>query len=193
MDQTVRKNLAERFQTKVKCIFNDNLCFAFIFGSVAKGREERSSDIDMFICTVNELSMQQKTDFFNFYMNMHHEYGLNPDEEYPGEIVNLEFLMKNIDFVQTWVPHKEIKTYREFESVFWTAVLDEKKMAVTGDLAVLRNLEAHCNSMVKKWKRAVATGNVKYDIDELSLLDVLTREGYQFLVQHRPEVEDFLK
>lgn len=180
--------LEKTFEDGVSKIFQDNLAIAFVFGSVAKGREKKSSDIDMFICTVEEPSVKQKEDFINFYMKLHKEYGFVPDMEYPGEVVSMEFLHKNIDHIWDWIPYKEITTYREFEAVFWTAVLAEQKIAVVDKLSVLRDLEYRCNALVKKWKHMAASETVS-DIDERSLLDVLTSAGCQFLVQHRPEDE----
>lgn len=188
MNQNEMKRFERTFMDETAQIFGDNLAFAFVFGSIAKGREKKGSDIDMFVCTEEEPSNQQKDDFFNFYMKLHNEYGLIPDMEYPGEVVSLEFLHKNIAHIQSWIPHSEIATYREFEAVFWTAVLAERKIAVVDKLSVLCDLECRCNALVKKWKRMAASETVS-DIDERSLLDVLTSAGCQFLVQHRPEDE----
>ena len=188
MNQNEMKRLERAFKDEISKIFGDNLAFAFVFGSVAKCQEKKGSDIDMFICTAEEASTQQKEDFFNFYMKLHEEYNLTPDVEYPGEVVSWEFLRKNIDHIHNWIPHKKINTYREFEAVFWTAVLAEQKIAVVDRLSALRDLECRCNALVKKWKR-MAASEIVSDIDERSLLDVLTSAGCQFLVQHRPEDE----
>ena len=193
MNQCKINQLVQTFEDAVHEIFMDNLVFAFIFGSVAKGRYKKTSDIDMFVCTMNKPSAKQKADFFEFYMRMHQEYGFFPDKEYPGELVSLEFLQKNIEYIKNWIPHREIRTYREFEAVFWTAVLAEQKLAVVDGMSVLQNMEEKCNRLVKKWKRMVASVKTASDLDELSLLEVLTREGCKFLVRHRPEYGDFWK
>lgn len=193
MNQCKINQLVQTFEDAIHEIFKDNLVFAFIFGSVAKGRHKKTSDIDMFVCTVKEPSAEQKSDFFELYMRMHQKYGFTPDEEYPGELVSLEFLLKNIEYIQNWIPHREIRTYREFEAVFWMAVLAEQKLASVGKMSVLQNMEEECGRLVKEWKRMVASVKTASDLDELSLLEVLTREGCKFLVQHRPEDRDFWK
>lgn len=193
MNQHVMDHFVHTFEDGISKIFNGNLAFAFVFGSVAKRRDKKTSDIDMFVCTMNEPNTKQKADFFEFYMRMHQEYGFTPDEEYPGELVSVEFLQKNIEYIQNWIPHKDIDTYREFEAIFWTAVLAEQKIAVVDKISVLQNMEGRCNRLVNAWKRIATSGKIAFDISEHSLLEVLTHEGYQFLVQHRPKGEDFLE
>lgn len=187
MDRNV---VVKEFQTTIPYIFKGNLCFAFIFGSVAKEKETDASDIDMFVCTINEPSMQQKTDFNKFYMSMHQYYGCKPDEEYPGEVVSLDVLTQNINYIEKWVPQKVISTYREFEAIFWTAVMAEKKIAIIDKREVLDDMVNRCYDIVKGWKVKVSSRQFNTLLDELSLLEVLTEEGYQFSEQHRTELED---
>lgn len=186
MNTRKRKELEKIFCAEVGRIFEGNLCFAFIFGSVANNKENIRSDIDMFVCTMEEPNALQQKMFNEFYMKMHCDYGFVPDNEYPGEVVSLRFLQKSIDYIKEWSPQPKIKTYREFEAVFWTAVLAEKKIAVI-QIAdnVLSTLEKQCGELVLKWKLMVTNKVLSNDIYVSSLLEVLKNEGYKFLEQHR--------
>lgn len=186
MEYIRRKQLYCTFRSEVERIFESNLCFAFIFGSVSKGCEKATSDIDMFVCVDGEPSMQQRVDFLSLYMELHRAYGMVPDWEYPGELLSLESLLDNLDYIQNWTPYPKIETYREFEAVFFSAVLSETKAAVVQRNISLLDLEERCKVLARKWKMEVANGSVNCDIEALSLLEVLTCAGCVFLEQHRP-------
>ena len=192
MEAEVRDQLALAFTKGVAEIFKDNLAFAFIFGSVAKGKEKDTSDIDIFVCSKTKASAQQMKAFNDFYMNLHEEYGFYPDMEYPGEVVDLEFLDLNLDFIKNWNPCREqrkIRSYRCFEAIFWTAVLAEEKMAVSQRTDDLKDMEAKCKYMVETWKNTILGREKEYA--GMSLLDILSLHGYSFMDTHRPEIYRF--
>lgn len=145
----LKKVLYLEYNNMIKRIFSNNLYFSFIFGSYAKFKQKPLSDLDMFICTMEE-EKQQVKQFREWYFRFHYMYGLIPDFCYPGEILTkdkLEHIIntnKNIIF--------NLKNSSDlFDSIFYTQIFTDKKVMTCGNIYDLINYEKRFQKFVPEF------------------------------------------
>ena len=83
----IHKSIAQEviieFQKTIISLFKENLCFAFICGSVAKEKNRQKSDIDVFIAT-RKTDDKMMSNFKNWYLNFNLMFGFAPYHVYSG-------------------------------------------------------------------------------------------------------------
>lgn len=79
-----KQYVVSRLSREIHAYFKDNVSYAFIYGSFAKGTASRNSDVDCFICLKSE-SRKLKS-FVNDHTRLSKELGFVVDDQYPVEI-----------------------------------------------------------------------------------------------------------
>ncbi len=156
-------NFSSKFVDALSSIFKDNLIFAFVFGSFAKGSDLATSDLDTFVC-VKELRNPERLEYVRWVGACAKENELFFDSVYPCELVSfsqLETLMQKLP--STKISVREINTLETFDAVLWTEVLSGTKTCVTGDTAALNEFAKQCAPYPTQWKTKI--------LEELSVFD----------------------
>jgi aldehyde dehydrogenase (NAD+) len=147
--------------------FSNNLVFGFVFGSTALNRATNRSDIDTMV-VVNKHNTEQTTAYLNAIRELTNEMGMTYDSVYPTEIITkseldhmlLEAKTITFDAVGTsysfWLEDVQVRIH----------ALAGCKKGMTGDLALLREVEKATGKYPKLWKTAIVA-----ELDELALRD----------------------
>lgn len=142
----LKKILYLEYEKMIKRIFFDNLYFSFVFGSYAKSKQKISSDLDIFICTL-ENNEEKINQFREWYFKLHYMYGLTPDFCYPGEIITretLEYIIAtNKDITFSLNNSSDV-----FDSIFYTQIFSDKKAMTCGNTNVLLNYEKRMKQFI---------------------------------------------
>lgn len=142
----LKKILYLEYEKMIKRIFFDNLYFSFIFGSYAKSKQKTSSDLDIFICTL-ENNTEITNQFREWYFKFHYMYGLTPDFSYPGEIITKEklehIIATNKDIIFGLNNSSDI-----FDSIFYTQIFSDRKAMTYGNINDLLNYEKRMKQFV---------------------------------------------
>ena len=166
--------ITRAFPPAIRRIFEDQLCFGFVFGGFGKGYGGPGHDIDMFVA-VNQLAASAQAEFVSWYMALHQELRLPPDLEYPGELVLLGDLERRIRFLEASHIRPVIESQYEYESILWVDALSEEKLAfVSGpgiDMEQLDQLMKRAYSLMLKWRSEVILWRPE-PLSELKKLDL---------------------
>lgn len=146
----------QKFYDKIKIHFSDNLHFAFIFGSFAKGYAKQDHDIDMFIC-LKQRDLLKERQFIIWSKNLHLQYGLKPDIQYPAEIMTLTDLNEAISYIDVVELELKNNSQKLFDYTTWIQILADKKIAMMGDLQLLNELSIKCQQFPELWKKQILT------------------------------------
>lgn len=142
----LKKILYLEYEKMIKRIFFDNLYFSFVFGSYAKSKQKTSSDLDIFICTL-ENNTEITNQFREWYFKFHYMYGLTPDFCYPGEIITKEklehIIATNKDIIFSLNNSSDI-----FDSIFYTQIFSDKKAMTCGNVNDLLNYEKRMKQFI---------------------------------------------
>lgn len=145
------QNIEFEFRKKAIEVFGNNLAFAFIFGSYAKGIARANSDIDMLVC-VKEKNQTQEETFTTWYFELHNRLGRIPDCDYPVEILTTE----NLSNMSKALPKLKLDLYKNDSIVFdyttWAQIISDQKVAVVDTQYTLKNLSQEYSSYPEKWK-----------------------------------------
>lgn len=143
---SLKKILYSEYEEMIKKLFFNNLYFSFIFGSYAKYKQKVSSDLDIFVCMLEDDKELVKR-FREWYFQFHYMYGLTPDFCYPGEILTKEklecILRKNKDITFTLENSSDI-----FDSIFYTQIFTDKRTQICGNGADLLDYEKRFQKFV---------------------------------------------
>lgn len=142
----LKKILYSEYEKMIKRIFFNNLYFSFVFGSYAKSKQKTSSDLDIFICTL-ENNTDITNQFREWYFKFHYMYGLTPDFCYPGEIITKEklehIIATNKDIIFGLNNSSDI-----FDSIFYTQIFSDRKAMTCGNINDLLNYEKRMKQFV---------------------------------------------
>ena len=142
----LKKILYLEYEKMIKRIFFDNLYFSFVFGSYAKSKQKTSSDLDIFICTL-ENNKEKINQFREWYFKFHYMYGLTPDFCYPGEIITKEKL-EHIITTNNDITFNLINSSDIFDSIFYTQIFSDKKSITCGNINDLLNYEKRMKQFI---------------------------------------------
>jgi len=157
---STRKETEEKirrdFMNGVCKIFGDNLAFGFICGGFAKGFWDNDHDIDTFICVKKPINKETAKAYLEWYYNLHRKHNFPPDDDYPGEIVELDVLQKKLKLLYTLKLDLKVTDINIREAILWADMLVGKKMGL------LCTIPEVCNALQKefvcypeKWKTEV--------------------------------------
>ncbi len=144
------------FKRQIINIFGNNVEFAFIFGSIAKGIFQiQKSDIDTFVCLKTN-DLQKVRDFEEWIISFQYQLNLSPDLKYPSEIVTYQFLesvIKNLEDIRVAFSYSDLSV---FDRIFWVCILSSfrRKQAFIGGKEgriKLSNLVKKFRPYPKKW------------------------------------------
>jgi predicted nucleotidyltransferase len=142
------------FQRAAQEIFGDNLSFAFIFGSFAKGYGAQMHDIDTFVC-LHKKEMSSMHRYLSWLADQHNFFGLPIDHDYPAEIVD----MFDLNRMLTRLPDVSLKLTGNSSEVFdyavWAQVLSEEKKFDVGNRGVADFFKEECAPYPEKWHKQV--------------------------------------
>lgn len=127
--KTIQDLVSNSFIETVTRIFNSNLRFAFIFGSLSRGRSKNYSDIDTFIC-IKERKREQIDEYINWVFSISEFFGKIPDFIYPAEIMTFEELENSLGVLPTIKLFSTQNKPEVYDSVLWAHALSHAKLAI---------------------------------------------------------------
>lgn len=142
------------FAEQVRSTFGDDLRFAFVFGSFAKGFGRPGHDIDTFVC-VNKARPTPRQRFKDWLRDVHDRFGCLVDERYPTEIVpltRLEAIAANISSFSLSLD--KVNDADCFDVVTWVQIISDKKLFVTGSAGELGKFERVFSDTPRGWKES---------------------------------------
>jgi predicted nucleotidyltransferase len=147
---------SEELRKAVTSIFVDELVFAFVFGSFAKGFGKRGHDIDTFVC-VKRFNAAKERVYRAWLRDIHARYGCIVDERYPHEIVEHARLCQIERDVRSLVLAFDENDADLFDVVTWVQVLTDAKTCVVGSTSEVMRFEVSFAGVPETWKaRALA-------------------------------------
>ena len=163
------------FQEIAKQVFGNNLVFAFVFGSAAKGKllikGTETDDLDTFIC-LKMSDNNSSQDYLKRISSLHHKYNLKIDEKFPAEIVTLDTLDKAINAADSVIISADkLVSGLIFDHIFWIHALTDKKAGFIGDGKVV-------SQMIKKGRPYIARWSAEI-LDQLRRKEDLPKYLYQ--------------
>gem|GEM_PF-6130228 len=180
----IGKEFTREFQGAVRAIFGQNLVFAFIFGSFAKGYGNEENDVDTFIC-VQKCSDVQNKMYIQWIYEAHMRFGYSIDKLYPCEIVEewrLNQLVNEAPAISlsTNTPN-DSDTY---DSVAWVHIMADKKCCVLGDTNKVRFFELSFTPYPELWK-ALALEHIDNPIEHADKPPLFFLKRF-FVFEERP-------
>lgn len=152
-EKKIYLDIENSFKFKVKEIFQENLIFGFIFGSIAKRTAKfwtnKSSDLDTFIY-LKEHNPDQEVSFKKWLVKFQWECGLSPDFDYKTEIVTSQELEDSIGYLAGRSLDLNYNSEKKFDAMIWLAALADKKLAVVGNKKQLSILTKNTNKELKR-------------------------------------------
>jgi predicted nucleotidyltransferase len=161
--------ISNNFKKKVHDIFSDNLEFAFIFGSVAKGLATEDSDIDTFIAVKSHDSIQENK-YISWLRNHTSKLGMTFDEIYPAEIVTISE-MKNAWNMFVDLNSDEIIDGNSYDAFVWAEALLEEKCNYVGDTRKINSLLPIAGKSAKSMKNSIWSAFARSNHAVISGLD----------------------
>ena len=139
--------------------FKDNLKFGFIFGSAAKGKLKVNGpdrdDLDTFIC-LNEDDPQAIHSYKILLASLHRKFNLKLDDAFPTEIITLKSLEETLDSLdKITIDIDKVVTGKEFDEIFWTHALTDKKVGFVGDGKKMSSLIKKGTPYIHTWRNQI--------------------------------------
>lgn len=152
----IEEKIRKDFEDGVYKIFGDNLAFGFICGGFAKGFWDNNHDIDIFICVKKPISKETANEYLEWYYNLHKKHNFPPDDDYPGEIVELDTLQAKLELLHTLKLELEVTDINIREAILWADMLVGGKMGlVCNAQKIFDALQTEYASYPEKWKKKV--------------------------------------
>lgn len=153
--ETIDQILAE-VKVKLNEIFKDTMVFGFVCGGFSKGYADETHDVDIFVCTIGEISEEMEKTYLTWYFDLHKRFGITPDYDYPGEIVTFEKLTTTLKRLETLQLTLKIDDVLTKKAIIWADMITSKTAAETGagvqELYALKDTYAR---YPEKWKKEV--------------------------------------
>jgi acyl-CoA reductase-like NAD-dependent aldehyde dehydrogenase/predicted nucleotidyltransferase len=149
-----KKRICEDVRAALAHFFGSNLVFGFVFGSVAKGRATRNSDIDTMVVLECE-DKEQIGHYLEWLDRYQLEMGMTPDHIYPAEVVtrnNLDQALRNVDSITMDL---EETSPQEFDTIIWVDVLSGIKRGIQGNQDLLLEYGRRVGRYPKIWKKQI--------------------------------------
>ena len=131
------------------------LLFAFICGSFARGDLSKTSDLDFFICTELEVDKTIKDNFRKWYFSIHSQFGLLPDEKYPGEIISVSTLDKALSELNRSRIHSSNVDNVTFDGLVWSGMLAGVKVGFVGNRKELNKRRKTAKLILHRWRLSI--------------------------------------
>jgi len=139
------------FESALERAFGENLVFAFVFGSFAKGFGRQGHDIDTFVC-VERIVEEEALRYSASMRELHDVHGCVVDERYPFELVDEARLERMTREAPTLVLDLDDNDADTFDLVTWVQVLSDAKTCRIGSLAKLQRYEEIFAGIPERWK-----------------------------------------
>lgn len=133
---------------KIIELFQDNICFAFVFGSFAKEIASFCHDFNLFIC-LNERNIINENIFRTFLLTEQIRNGLHPNDEYSIEMMSKEELDEALSLADVGYVNLESL---DPSSSRWSQILSDRKIFIHGDIPLLHSYESRCEIHQVTWK-----------------------------------------
>jgi predicted nucleotidyltransferase len=144
------------FQKIVTEVFENLYCFAFVFGSAAKGKLKTfRDDLDTFIC-LQDFDQNKVKRYNELLADLHSRYNLKIDTNFPSEVMSLSTLEEAITFCDTLdvCIHEKISG-KVFDNLFWIHALSDTKIGFQGNGRLLSSLIKKSQSNVLRWRNQI--------------------------------------
>jgi hypothetical protein len=152
----IEEKIRKDFEDGVCKIFGDNLAFGFICGGFAKGFWDNNHDIDTFICVKKSISKETANEYLEWYYNLHKKHNFPPDDDYPGEIVELDVLQEKLKLLHLLKLELKVTNIDTREAILWADMLVGEKMGlVCNNRKVFDALQEEYVNYPEKWKNEV--------------------------------------
>lgn len=150
------EKIKKDFMYGVCKIFGDNLAFGFICGGFAKGFWDNNHDIDTFVCVKKPIGEETAKTYLEWYYDLHKKYNFPPDDDYPGEIIELDTLKTKLKLLHTLKLELKVNDIDTREAILWADMLVGKKMGlVCNNRKVFDTLQDEYANYPEKWKKEV--------------------------------------
>ncbi len=120
------------FKDAVQKIFQENLVFAYIFGSYARNRAKSYSDVDTMVC-VKKKDPRQIRQYLKWLFEISEIFGKIPDFKYPAEIVEFDKLQKTVTTFEKLNLVLGINSSEAYNSMIWLHSLSHYKSAIVNE------------------------------------------------------------
>ncbi|MBU4338949.1 hypothetical protein KKB43_00845 [Patescibacteria group bacterium] len=160
MSKPIETNIVNEILSEVQSglneIFGDNLLFGFVCGGFSKGYADKEHDIDTFVCLRQQKTEKEYEEYLRWYFALHKKYGVNPDYDYPGEVVTYDYLIETLSILKTLVLTLEIKEVKTKKAIIWADMITSKTAGHVGTrLELLHKLKCEYGKYPDKWKQEV--------------------------------------
>lgn len=117
----------------LRLVFAPNkIVWAFIAGSMARGKHTQESDIDIFVCLKTAATPRENKQFLDWYNGLHAKYNLRPDLNYPGEVMPLFRLKVCLaDALKTQLqfpPRYQLSSKNAYDGKTWAGMITDPKI-----------------------------------------------------------------
>ena len=176
-----RNKLLLDFQKSVEATIGRDLAFAFICGSFASKPKGEIHDLDVFVCVHRKVGRHISA-FRKWYFAIHKKYNLQPDQEYPGEVMTTHALHSTLEVVLKTEPNFTIRRERLYDGVVWAGMLSGKRKSLIGNKSEYEDARLKADKVVSIWARRLLSGvkNMRSDL----FLKHFTRFEPSKYVQH---------
>jgi len=167
------QEIINSFKKDLPKTFANEIVFAFLCGSLSKGKISENSDIDMFIC-LNKRNGTKIKDFLSWYKSIHKKYRLKPDCKFPGEVMTLDTLDEAIKNVLESSPQLAANNTELEDGLIWIGMLSGKNKGFIGKKYQFLKRKKVTDIIIKKWH-----GQFLKDI-KVKELDIIFKKLTQF-------------
>jgi len=129
----------------------DEVMAAFVAGSCATDQGRVGSDVDVFACLRRTPTAAQLARFRTAYFAMHEELGLQPDTEYPGEVMGHGDLSTALTAVDQSPATASLTDPLLFDGIVWAGMLWAPKRNLTESAAEMDPLHIMAGLVVTRW------------------------------------------
>lgn len=156
------EEILRSFSKKIVEFFGNELIFGFLCGSIIKKECSQESDIDMFICVKQK---KHTTVFFDWYHKIHAQYGLKADQEFPGEIMELNILDYKLRLTKNATPTRFIIDANIYDGIIWAGMLSGDIGGFIGSSRKFNSRRLIGAEIIDLWSNALCKGSQKYGKD----------------------------
>jgi hypothetical protein len=175
-----RETIVNEFRGAIAHMFED-IVFAFICGSVARGADSSLSDIDMMII-VPEVKSSEAKQFRDWYFAFHLRHGYAPDRIYPGEFLSLSDLDAGLEIACSSIPVAILENASIWEALVWAGMLSGQICGFTGNWTSFSPFVGRADKICKRWISALGpqlleSQHIDVALTKLTRLGTLRRDS----------------
>ena len=155
VSEEMADNIVQCFVSEVPRIFEDNLAFGSVCGSVARGVIKSDDDIDTVI-VVKEIDNDQVERFNKWIFDLHDKFSMKIDQDFPYELFTIETMEKKFGSLDKIRPSLHYVSSATYDTMTWAEmVCNSSKAGIIGDEELIKSQGNRCSDHVQRWRREI--------------------------------------